>query len=310
VAAPRLSVNGTDASPSSGWKTVEVPYINIGGGSANWKAIHNVWIKNGGTWKLAHKTAKTNSVYSAQAAINYTTNFSYTVPSDGTRYLEVTMHGHNGAGGGGVTSVNVYDEPQYLGHRTCPYPHNWQDTATETATGGVGGTGGLANFVLEVKPGEVYKGTFYDDGSSYGLSAIHKDWNLSWNTTESVGATLTGEQGGNSVPVTFMDYPYSDTSIAVGGGQGGQGGVLTVTSICTYQTLVRGYAVSTTTGADGANGGYSATNGSRIWQTISTGSGSGSGGTAGSSGLSGDGTTGTTQAYINIIPYKSNYGTI
>jgi len=306
VAAPRLSVNGTDASPSSGWKTVEVPYINIGGGSANWKAIHNVWIKNGGTWKLAHKTAKTNSVYSAQAAINYTGNFSYTVPSDGTRYLEIAMRGSNGGGGGSVTSVNLYDEPQYLGHRTCPYPHNWQDTATETATGGAGGTGGTANFVLEVKPGEVYSGSFLGQGGW----ASSKDWNLSWNTTESVGATLTGNTGGGGSAVRITDDPYSDTSIAVGGGSGGSPGVLTVTEICTYQTLIRGYAVSATNGAVGANGGYSATNGSRIWQTISTGSGSGSGGYGGGDGPSGAGSTGTTQPYINIIPYKSNYGTI
>jgi hypothetical protein len=323
MAAPRLSVNGYDAAPSSGWKTVVAPYINVGGGTSGWKAVQNVWIKNGGTWKLTHKTAKTDSsIYSAQSSTTFTSSFSYTVPSDGTRYLEVTMHGHNGGGGAGVTSINTKEAPGGpVGHRTCPYPSNWTDTVSENACGGVGGVGGLANVVLEVRPGEVYKGSFEDaGGSSYGTSAAHKDWDLSYDTNESVGATLTGNYGGAAAAISFVDHPYSDTSLLVMGGGGGQGGVLTITGNC-YSGGARGYAVSTTTGANGSNGSWLVQNGSRIWQTISSGVVSGTGGTAGCAGTeahlggavttySGDGSTGSTSPFIKIIPYKSNYGTI
>lgn len=292
MAAPSISL--LESSVRSGWATLDVPYINVDGA---WKVIHNVWIKNGGTWKLAHKTAKTQPVYILQTGTTYTGNFYYTVPADGTRYLEITMYGNNGGGGGG----NSTNGP----HWACPVDIPGMNFSAEIATGGAGGTGGWSNFVLEVKPGEVYYGYF----AGQGLSVEPLTQDLGSSTNIPAGTTFTGRTGGGGSIVELTDYPYADTAVRVGGGAGGGGGVLTITTNC-ISGSTRGYTVSATTGSTGANGAWSVINGSRIWQTISTGAGSGSGGTGGSTGTSGNGFTGTTMPYIKIIPFKSNYGTI
>tara|TARA_Y100000593_G_scaffold69086_1_gene126863 strand:+ start:697 stop:1605 length:909 start_codon:yes stop_codon:yes gene_type:complete len=294
MAAPRLSVKD-----SSSWKTVEVPYIKENG---SWEFVHNIWVKNGGSWKLAHKTARSRYFIESGSSATYTSNFFYTVPSNGTRYLQVTVQGQGGGGGGGVRTGGAGLDG---GHLQCPNPLP-ANTVHDYATGGVGGNGGWIRFFVEVDPGDVFHGEFNNSNITGGAFATPMDLHYAYGSSSPVGTTKSGSTGGSPSSVTFKNYPYTTeggTSVTATGGAGGTGGTVTVSTRCVdsggYWT---GYTVTTTNGSAGANGTSSVTNGSRLTEITGTGSsGAGTGGAAGDHDSNGgDGSTGS----INIIRFK------
>ena len=184
MAAPRLSVKD-----SSSWKTVEVPYIKENG---SWEFVHNIWVKNGGSWKLAHKTARSRYFIESGSSATYTSNFFYTVPSNGTRYLQVTVQGQGGGGGGGVRTGGAGLDG---GHLQCPNPLP-ANTVHDYATGGVGGNGGRIDAVIECKEGQVYT-VDVSSGGTGGSYASPMELDYREAYMSSVGTSKTGGAGGN-----------------------------------------------------------------------------------------------------------------
>ena len=94
------------------WKTVKHPWIydptiapHQQTAPAGWKKVHKVWVRDGGAWKVGHITRHTN--YTTLATNTYTSNGSITI-SNGVRWLQVTITGHGGAGGGAAGATPHY----------------------------------------------------------------------------------------------------------------------------------------------------------------------------------------------------------
>jgi len=282
------------------WRTVLEPYVKVDG---TWKTVHNIWIKHGGTWRLAHKTALGR--YSAGSTITSTDpgsggylSGSYTVPA-GVRYLKVTVIGGSGRGGGGARTGGqggVYD------YYTCPGGSYSSTRSTSIATGGAGGHGGIVECTFEVIPGETYTWSGGSGAIGGGISGgiLTLAPHIGYQPQTSVGTSKSGHAGYSGGAVSFSG---GSATIVPGGGTGGAGGSITITSSCVGLANPAlpfyGYVIPVTSpGRSGTSANQiSATN--LISTTTNgihyTGGGAGGVGNAGGS----DGANGS----VSIIPY-------
>lgn len=280
--------------PWGGWRDVEQVWAHsdIGAPSgSNWESVHNIWIRDGGAWKNSHKTAHTKYTTTGGGSttwnvgdVNSSSGLSpvYTVPA-GVHYLYVQILGQSGGAGGNIKTSGDSSSSR---HYSQSWAQNWsggyqyvisstQYTGGNTnwisnyAYGGNGGSGGLWQGFIEVKPGDQFQGTWNKKTTPAGgqghapfylpYDHIFQTWH---GTQKSVGdyeQAASGESGGE---ISFKTYPDNGANmkIRVMPGGGGVGGKQTIAAMGRnpwfygLQYYLHGYTVTNLNGSAGANG--------------------------------------------------------
>tara|TARA_R110002020_G_scaffold10690_1_gene40716 strand:+ start:1939 stop:2823 length:885 start_codon:yes stop_codon:yes gene_type:complete len=282
------------------WRTVVEPYVNVDG---TWKTVHNISVKHGDTWRLAHKTAIDRySLIADNSLLNMTGSGSYTVAT-GVRYLQVSLSGGAGQGGGSVRSGG---NGLAGGHYTCGSSVQ-TPTTTDYGYGGLGGNAGNVNVKFEVIPGETYtwsggKGGYVGGGNA---TPMELPYNSGQGSISSVGTTKSGGAGHAGTALTFTG---TSGTLSAGGGLGGTPGQVTVSANCSVESFgvtLYGYNVSASSPSQAgtSSNSISATN---LVQTITNGTAS-SGGGAGSGNVDPSGASGSngSDGTISIWQYGS-----
>jgi hypothetical protein len=288
--------------PWGGWRDVEQAWIytDIGTPSgSNWESVHNIWVRDGGEWKYSHKTAHTKYTTTGGNITNWNVgdvNSSsglspvYTVPA-GVHYLDVQILGQSGGAGGNIKTSGDSSSSR---HFSTSWAQNWSggyqyasstppgytqgntNWVSNYAYGGNGGSGGLWQGIIEVKPGDQFQGTWdkkTTPAGGQGHSHFYLPYNhiyQAWYTSGTAGPlanfavgvyeqAVSGEAGGT---INFGTYSDSGTNmnIVVAGGGGGVGGKQTVAAVSRnpwfwgLQYYLHGYTVTNLNGAAGANG--------------------------------------------------------
>jgi hypothetical protein len=288
--------------PWGGWRDVEQAWVatDIGAPSGtNWESVHNIWIRSGGAWKNSHKTPHTR--YSTTGGGSTTWNVGdvnsssgltsvYTVPA-GVHYLYVQILGQSGGAGGNIKTSGDSSSSR---HFSTSWAQNWSggyqfvsstypgytqgntNWVSNYAYGGNGGSGGLWQGYIEVKPGDQFQGTWSKKttpAGGQGHSHFYLPYNhiyQAWYTSGTAGPlanyavgvneqAVSGEAGGT---ISFGTYSDNGTNmnIVVAGGGGGVGGKQTVAAVSRnpwfygLQYYLHGYTVTNLNGTAGANG--------------------------------------------------------
>ena len=293
------------------WKTVKHPWIydptiapHQQTAPAGWKKVHKVWVRDGGAWKVGHITRHTN--YTTLATNTYTSNGSITI-SNGVRWLQVTITGHGGAGGGAAGATPHYGCVDYT-----PSVPAWQPSGYHwhSSQGGTGGIGGKVNAIFEVREGGTYSWTV--PGIPTGGNA-HNQTPSSTSASYAAGNSWIAETGGTANITFSTGDPNGSTNITMSatGGSGGAGGRIYVDRKCFNFGGTLGYTLSNYFGSTGTNnsGSVTAHTGSLYGSYVQSGTGKagGAGGTSGSSSTPGlQGSSPSESGFVEIIQYGIN----
>ena len=293
------------------WKTVKHPWIydptiapHQQTAPAGWKKVHKVWVRDGRAWKVGHITRHTN--YTTLATNTYTSNGSITI-SNGVRWLQVTITGHGGAGGGAAGATPHYGCVDYT-----PSVPAWQPSGYHwhSSQGGTGGIGGKVNAIFEVREGGTYSWTV--PGIPTGGNA-HNQTPSSTSASYAAGNSWIAETGGTANITFSTGDPNGSTNITMSatGGSGGVGGKIEVDRACFNFGGTYGYNFSNIFGSTGANnsGSVTAHTGTLYGSYVQSGTGKagGAGGTSGSSSTPGlQGSSPSESGFVEIIQYGIN----
>ena len=294
------------------WKTVKHPWIydptiapHQQTAPAGWKKVHKVWVRDGGAWKVGHITRHTN--YTTLATNTYTSNGSITI-SNGVRWLQVTITGHGGAGGGAAGATPHYGCVDYT-----PSVPAWQPSGYHwhSSQGGTGGIGGKVNAIFEVREGGSY--SWAVPGIPTGGNARNETMSNSGTASHSATDEWTADTGGTANITFSTGDPNGSTNITMSatGGSGGAGGRIYVDRKCFNFGGTLGYTLSNYFGSTGANnsGSVTAHTGSLYGSYVQSGTGKagGAGGTSGSSSTPGlQGSSPSESGFVEIIQYGIN----
>ena len=296
------------------WKTVKAPWVkdptiaaHQTGTPANdgWRKVHKVWVKNSGTWKVGHITRIAN--YTTLATNTYTSNGSITINA-GVRWIQVTITGHGGAGGGAAGALPHYECVDY-----SPSVPQWQPSGYHwhSSQGGTGGTGGKVNAIFEVREGGSY--SWAVPGIPTGGNARNETMSNSGTASHSATDEWTADTGGTANITFSTGDPNGSTNITMSatGGSGGAGGRIYVDRKCFNFGGTLGYTLSNYFGSTGANnsGSVTAHTGSLYGSYVQSGTGKagGAGGTSGSSSTPGlQGSSPSESGFVEIIQYGIN----
>ena len=260
------------------WKTVKFPYVydtNLSSHQVtDWKKIHKVWVYDGGTWKVGHRTNWDD--YTLQDTHTWYEDHTYTVPA-GIKYLEVTIIGQGGGGGGKAGASSHYSCVETGGVPNWQPPSNsWH---SHTAQGTTGGAGGKAYAVFEVAVGAVYY--VENEGKPPGGDAHNQTMSNSGSPSHSAGNNWTADPGSEEDIVFNTQNAEGKTviGITVTGGTGGNPGKLTVDRACYNFGGTQGYNLSGSYAGTGgssvsdSSASISVSSGSTETQTITVGGG-------------------------------------
>ena len=249
------------------WREVDQPFANVEG---TWKTVREVHVKHGGSWRHVHTTPYTEYTLGSAVSdviVNSGESGTYTIPTgQGIAYIKIYVEGGNGGGGGGAFS-------NFSTHYTCSNGSFSSTQDRASALGGWGRPGGSITCIHRVYDGDyVSWGTYDNGGANNGAGGAGSPmYNLAsnawWTSYPTIGTTVTGTSGNPGFQLQCNIRNSSGTSKAqlwAGGGNPGAGGSIQLTGTCANASW-RGYSISETNGAYGADGG--------VGNSIVTGSG-------------------------------------
>lgn len=233
------------------WREVDQPFVNVEG---TWKTVREVHVKHGGSWRHVHTTPYTEynlGSYVLEQNIGVGESGTYTVPTgQGIAYIQIYVEGQAGGGGGGAYTPS---------HWQCSGGNVNFTQTSEAYLGGYGGLGGTITCIHRVFDGDYVSWSGYGESGANGEGGSKYKLNvypMAASTSYPTPGTYTAGSGENGFMVQCNVRNSSGTSksqLWAGGGRGGPGATITLSSTCTGGgTGHRGFTVT------GANGAYAA----------------------------------------------------